>query len=97
MLPERQIQRTVGRYLAQRGAWELNTHSMGYQRRGVPDLIACLDGRFLALEVKRPGRKPTPLQARTLARIRLAEGVAGVVHSVEEVLALMVRVQGDES
>ena len=97
MKTEAQIQRAISKQLAERGAWVLNTHSMGYQRRGVPDLIACLDGQFLALEVKRPGLEPTPLQARTLARIRLAEGVAGVVHSVEEVMALMVREQGDES
>lgn len=42
-------------------------------------------GRFLAIEVKRPGGKITPDQADWLARVRNAGGIALVVHSWTEV------------
>lgn len=56
---------------------------------GIPDLIGCMNGMFVGLEVKRPGNQATQLQAYTLERIKAAGGVAGVVHSVEEALELL--------
>src|SRR5690348_9795815 len=54
--------------------------------RGVSDIIGCLpDGRFLAIEVKRPGGKPTPEQQQFIDTINQAGGLAFVAHSVEEV------------
>lgn len=41
--------------------------------------------RFLAIEVKRPSKKPTPEQAAFLDAVRLAGGIGIVAHSVEEV------------
>lgn len=53
---------------------------------GRPDLVACVQGRFVALELKRPGGRPTPLQLRRLDEVRAAGGIAAVVHSVEDAL-----------
>ncbi len=47
--------------------------------KGVSDIIGQLrDGRFFAMEVKRPGEKPTPEQAEFLALVADAGGVSGV-------------------
>lgn len=45
--------------------------------KGSSDLIGMLppSGRFLAVEVKRPGERPTPAQVAWLAEVRLAGGV----------------------
>lgn len=60
------------------------------QQRGVPDLVCCVDGLFVAMEVKRPGvGRLTDLQALTIERIRDAGGVAEVVTSVEEAAAVL--------
>lgn len=56
---------------------------------GFPDIMGCLDGRMLALEVKRPGGKPTPLQAAELDKWKLAGAVSGVVESVEDTRKLL--------
>lgn len=69
-------------------AWK--THGGMYGTAGIPDVIACVDGRFVALEVKQPGGRPTALQTATLEKIRAAGGVAEVVTSaaqVENILA----------
>lgn len=51
---------------------------------GQPDILACYHGRFLALEVKRPGEQPTEIQKATLKKWADAGAVAGVVRSVED-------------
>jgi hypothetical protein len=48
-------------------------------------------GRFVALEVKAPGKRPTDDQARWLELIRSRGGFACVVHSVDEALAAIGR------
>ena len=56
---------------------------------GQPDIIGCIDGRFLAFEVKRPGGKATELQLAILEKWRSADAVAAVVYSVEDVMKEM--------
>ena len=62
------------------------SHGQADQVRGLPDLIGCYRGYFVAMEVKKPGGHATDLQAFTMQRIRTAGGYAAVIHSVEEAL-----------
>lgn len=66
----------------------------GYQRAGLPDLLLCLFGRFVFIEVKniRPGEtegvargRVTRLQQRNLEAAKCAGGLALVALSVAEV------------
>ena len=59
--------------------------------KGCSDIIGQLrDGRFLAVECKRPvGGTVTDDQMAFIERVRGANGVAGVVRSVEDVQALL--------
>jgi hypothetical protein len=59
---------------------------------GDPDIDACIRGRSVQLEVKRPGEKPTALQAKRLEEWRKAGALAAVVSSVEEVKSLLAEV-----
>ena len=54
--------------------WFIKTMERG--RNGTPDLLICLRGRFVAIELKREGKHVTPLQAHTLAKISAASGLA---------------------
>ncbi len=56
---------------------------------GIPDIIACVNGRFIALEVKTPVGKLTKLQESTIEKILVSGGVAEVVHSVDKVRAVL--------
>ena len=58
---------------------------------GEPDIDACIRGRSLQLEVKRPGQKPTMLQLKRLGEWRAAGAIVGVVVSVDETKALLVK------
>jgi hypothetical protein len=56
---------------------------------GDPDIDACLRGRSVQIEVKRPGEKATPLQVKRLAEWLQAGALVGVVTSVAETRALL--------
>lgn len=55
--------------------------------RGVSDIIGCIpkSGRFLAIEVKRPGGRLTPEQQQFIDTINQNGGLAFVAYSVDEV------------
>lgn len=68
-------------------AWK--EHGGMYGTAGIPDIIACVDGRFYAFEVKTETGKPTKLQEVTIRKILKAGGVAVIVRSVDEVRAVI--------
>jgi hypothetical protein len=63
---------------------------------GGSDLIGLCDGRFVALECKRPGEYPTAEQAQFLECVRANGGFAAVVRSVSEASAALVRCRAGE-
>ena len=60
-------------------------HGGQYGTAGIPDIIVCHKGRFIALEAKVGKNTPTKLQAATIDQIRKAGGTAAVVYSVMDV------------
>jgi hypothetical protein len=48
----------------------------GYGKSGVPDIVACIEGRFWGIEVKREGKAATVLQRRRMDEIEAAGGLA---------------------
>lgn len=64
-------------------------HGGMYGTAGIPDVIACINGRFVAFEVKTETGKLSRLQEVTLGRIRDAGGKTYMVRSAAEVAAIM--------
>ena len=64
-------------------------HGGKYGTAGIPDIIACINGRFVAFEVKTETGKLTKLQEITLQKIRDAKGQAFKVTSAAEVAAIL--------
>lgn len=64
-------------------------HGGMYGTAGIPDIIACVDGRFYAFEVKTETGRATELQKATIRKILAAGGTALVVRSVDEVRAVL--------
>ena len=60
-------------------------HGGMYGTAGIPDIIACINGRFYAFEVKTESGKTTALQYATIRKILACGGNACVVRSVDEV------------
>ena len=70
-------------------------HGGQYGTAGIPDIIVCHKGRFIALEAKVGKNKPTKLQSATIDKIRQAGGKAAVVYSVEDVQAVLEESEAD--
>lgn len=87
---EREIVAAIMRHLKDLpGCFAWKTHGGMYGTAGIPDIIACMGGRFCAFEVKQPSGKLTRLQEVALKKIVDAGGVAGKVTSVEDVKRLL--------
>ncbi|HNR14835.1 MAG TPA: VRR-NUC domain-containing protein [Thermodesulfobacteriota bacterium] len=62
--------------------------------KGVADIIGIYRGRFLAIEVKKPGEKPTRDQEIFLTRVNHEGGFAFVAHSVDDVIRVIQSIEG---
>ena len=83
------LQRQIIKHLRGMGAWVFNVHGSPYQQVGVPDLLVAYQGRFYAMEVKKPGGVLSPVQAKVIEEIRVSGSVAGRVESIEEAVKLL--------
>ena len=92
-MSETHLQTRIRRAILQHfpGSWMVKIHGGPMQAAGIPDLIGCVEGRFVALEVKLPGGKHpvSPLQTQVLRQIKRAGGVARVVTSEEDALSIL--------
>jgi hypothetical protein len=84
--PETKLHKKMMARLRERGAWVTKIHG-GIYSSGVPDLLVCYLGYFVALEVKLPSNrsKATALQAAQLRQIRASGGYGYVVRSIRDV------------
>jgi Holliday junction resolvase len=80
MTPEKKVKDKVVRILKDEGVYYFFPATHGFGRSGVPDIICCANGRFLAIECKAGGNKLTALQAREIETIRTAGGMAIVAN-----------------
>lgn len=87
--PESRLQRKIQQAIADEfGGWFKKIHGNQFQGAGIPDLIGTINGLFIAIEVKIPGKERTitPIQAATIKKIKEAGGIAFVTTSVDETL-----------
>jgi len=64
-------------------------HGGQFGTAGIPDIICCLNGRFVAFEVKTETGKLTKLQESTIQKIQRAKGEAFKVTSLTEVKEIL--------
>lgn len=84
-MKEQAYQKKIIDFLKSKGAYVVKIISAS--QAGVPDVICCYRGRFVAVEVKRPEtvRNVSRLQAYNLDKITEAGGIGFVAYSVEQV------------
>ena len=74
--PEAKVKAHIHAALKAAGAYAVNYIGGQYANNGTPDILACLDGRFIGIEAKAGRGKPTALQVRSLRQIHEAGGLA---------------------
>lgn len=77
--PEKKVKDKVKKLLAEYGAYYFMPATGGYGKSGVPDIVACIKGRFVGIECKANGGKPTALQEKNLMDIINKGGISILV------------------
>lgn len=80
MTPEAKVKNKVHKALAKRKAYAVNYIGGLYANTGTPDVLACIDSRFIGIEVKAGKNKPTEIQISNLRKIHAAQGLALVIN-----------------
>jgi len=80
--PEGKVKAAVRKLLVEFGIYYFSPSANGYGRAGIPDIICCFGGRFIAIECKAGKGVTTALQDRELAAIRTAGGMTMVVNEI---------------
>lgn len=83
---EQKVQKSITNYLDSLGAYYLKVHGSAFQPSGTPDLLACVNGKFVGIEVKKPkGGITSELQKFKIKQIKNAGGHAFVANGLDVV------------
>ena len=80
MAQEKNFENKIKSYLKSIGAYFIKTHGDRFSKVGTPDIIACVNGYFVAVEVKAENGKPSDLQLYHLEQIRKAGGYSFLLY-----------------
>lgn len=81
MASEKQFENKIKKYLKEHDAYFLKYWAGAqFTKSGVPDILACVNGYFVGIEVKAQNGKPSDLQLYNIRQIRKAGGFAYVVY-----------------
>jgi len=91
--PEKKVKDKVVKILKAHGVYYFFPATHGYGRSGVPDIVCCVRGFFLAIECKAGKNKTTLLQDRELEAIAASGGRSLIIN--EENIDLVERLVVD--
>lgn len=77
---EKSFENKIKKYLESRGCWFVKYFANRMTKAGVPDILACVNGRFVGIEVKATNGHPSDLQLWNREQIRNANGIAIILY-----------------
>lgn len=80
MAAEKLYENKIKKFLESEGAWFVKFFANRMTKEGIPDILACVNGYFVGIEVKAQNGRPSPLQMYHCEQIRKAGGFAFVVY-----------------
>ena len=85
---EKTVENKIKKYLFSKGIYYFKVHGSKFMVKGIPDIVCCYNGKFLGIEVKKPGHKfgQTEEQKIHENNIKKSGGVYLLVDDVNEVI-----------
>lgn len=81
MAGEKNFENKIKAYIKELGGWYVKYWAGSrFTTEGIPDLICCVNGYFVAIEVKAQNGRPSKLQLHAIHDIRKSYGFAFVVY-----------------
>ena len=75
MAAEKNFENRIKKYLEKNNCWFVKFFANAYTSSGIPDILCCINGRFVGIEVKQEKGKPSLLQKMHLLNIGKAGGI----------------------
>lgn len=80
MGPEKRFENKIKKFIKLKGGWQVKYFANRNTKSGIPDILACVNGYFVAIEVKAQDGHPSALQLHHCSEIRKAGGFAFVLY-----------------
>ena len=86
---ETYLQRHVRELIEKRGGYCQKNHGSMISEPGIPDIFACYQGFFLAIEAKDGDNTPSRQQGIHIRNIQKSKGITCVVWTIEEAIKVL--------
>lgn len=80
MAAEKIFENKIKKFLDDQGCWYVKYFANRMTKSGIPDILACVNGYFVAIEVKASNGKPSELQYYHRDKIRKAWGISIILY-----------------
>ena len=80
MAAEKNFENRLKKFLEDEGCWFVKFFANAYTKSGIPDILCCCNGYFVAIEVKAPNGKPSELQKMNVQKINQCNGYGVILY-----------------
>ena len=87
--PEGRVKTAIRKFLTERGVYWASIQNGAGAKPGDPDLVLCIRGRFVAIEVKSATGQQSAIQKVREAEITMNKGDYYVVRTLEEMTRIL--------
>lgn len=77
---EKLFENKIKKWLQDHNCYHVKFFANAYTKKGVPDILACVNGYWVAIEVKAPEGVVSELQLHNIRKIRESGGLAYIVY-----------------
>lgn len=89
MTREKNLQDKCVAYLKKHDIYYLNLYGDGFSGKGKPDIVACINGKFVAFELKVKSNKMQDAQIIHKLKIERSKGLHYVPYTLEEFISII--------
>ena len=80
MAQEKNYENKIKKFLKEKNIWFVKYFANAFTKSGIPDILACVNGKFVAIEVKAENGKPSELQLYHKKKIEESGGKAYILY-----------------
>jgi len=80
MAQEKNFENRLKKFLEDEHCWFVKFFANSFTKKGIPDILMCCNGYFVAVEVKAQNGKPSELQKWNIKKINEACGIGVILY-----------------
>lgn len=80
MGPEKRFEQKIKDFISRQNGWYVKFFANKMTKAGIPDILACINSYFVAIEVKAENGEPSELQIYQCRLIRESGGLSFIIY-----------------